>query len=226
MAKLLDSLMMKLKMCGVQTPFPPYPPCPPPYPPCPPPSGYCPPGYLGPPLPFPFMMGPGFPPGMMMAWLMSWLLYPGMMPYGGGPMSTDAMMRFAATREHFWRSMADAQGEVFQQAANASRFFGYPGGYPQSAWCPPPPSGSCPPPPWCPPPTWCPPPGWCPPSDCDPAAFPFKGATPIDVAKLRTLLSSLSKEDQDRIVWAVQACQQFAKMFEQSRQKSGTSTNG
>jgi hypothetical protein len=66
---------------------------------------------------------PGGPAAALWAWLLSWGLWPGM-PYPPGPIP-EASWRFAATRDDCWRHMADATGDVFKQAANASYMMGH-----------------------------------------------------------------------------------------------------
>jgi hypothetical protein len=125
---------------------------------------------------------------------MSWLISSGM-PLPGGPRTSEAAWEFAATRDDFWRHMADAMAEVFQQAANASHFMGEEmDPFHRRHWWPPS-DPSCPP--------------------------PGAGQQPIDIEKLKSDLESFSKEEKDRIAWAVQCLDRLAGQYEQNRKRGG-----
>jgi len=124
---------------------------------------------------------------VMWAWLVSWFISSGM-PIPPGPPGTAAeALKFATTRDDFWRHVAEAMTNVFQQGANASQFVG---------------------------------------DELDPARWPWwppidKAAEqPIDVEKLKTSLGSFSKEDKERIVWAVQWLDRVAGQVERNRKKT------
>jgi hypothetical protein len=156
-----------------------------------------------PPMPWP--TPPGFPPDAIWAWLVSWLINAGI-PVPPGPGMAEAL-RFAMTRDDFWHHLADATGDVFQQAANASYDVGnefdphhhYYWGHQQQPW----PGGG---PPWGP--------GGPP--------YPPAGAKdqPIDMEKLRAQLASWPEEDRNRVCWAVQMSQQYADYMERKRGKA------
>jgi hypothetical protein len=157
-----------------------------------------------PPMPMPWPRPPGFSPEALWAWFVSWLINAGV-PIPPGPGMAEAL-RFAVTRDDFWHHLADATGDVFQQAANASRGVGdefdpyhhYYWGHshqPGSGWGPP----------------WAP---W------DPSCPPFDGKhRPIEIEKLRADLASWPEEDRNRICWAVQMSQQYADYMARKRGK-------
>jgi hypothetical protein len=192
--QLAEALVLEMKKAGVIGPRPPDPPSSsyrPEYPKWPRrPSG---PGRRWPPMPpMPWPTPPGFPPEALWAWLTSWLITSGM-PVPPGPGMAEAL-RFAVTRDDFWHHLADATGDVFQQAANASYSAGdeydpyhhYYWGHRHQPW----------------------PPG-------DPAT-----ERPLDLEKLRAQLASYPEEERNRIIWAVQMSQQFADYMERKRGKA------
>ena len=146
--KIVDAVVQKLKGAGPVPPWPPFPSGPPPGMPWPPHHHHWPPRPPWPPVPPWPPIAPitpaGAPAAVMWAWLMSWLLCSGM-PYPNGARTSEAMWEFAATRDDFWRHMADAMADVFQQAANASHFVGEELEPYRRRWWPPGGDPNCPP---------------------------------------------------------------------------------